>query len=128
MTGTHPSVTPDPTAPEISSLVRPNLSPFELEFESNVRALLTRIGADERLARSAQPDIDRLYAWPSWSMDTGLSETQERFVEAWSPERVLDAARSLRQLVMFLETWTRTHRGDSDLDEALTILASIAVL
>ena len=56
-------------------------------------------------------------------MDTGLTQAQETFVEAWSPERVLDTSRTKLQLI--LQHWTRTHRDDADLDEALTILAAL---
>lgn len=42
-------------------------------------------------------------------MDTGLTPAQETFVEAWSPERVLEMARTMRQLVIILQHWTRTQ-------------------
>ena len=100
-------------------------SPLEIEFDDQVRALLVRIDAQELLARAAQPDLGKGRAWPLWSMDTGLTEAQETFVEAWSPERVLEASRSVRQLVLILQHWTRTRRDDADLDEALTILAAL---
>lgn len=100
-------------------------SPLEVEFDDQVHALLIRIDAQEQQAQAAQPETDRIPSWPSWSMDTGLTEAQEKFVEAWSPQRVLDASRSVRQLVLILQHWTRTHRDDTDLDEALTILATL---
>ena len=58
-------------------------------------------------------------------MDTGLTDAQETFVEAWSSERVLEVSRTMRQLMLILQHWTRTHRDDTDLDEALTILAAL---
>jgi hypothetical protein len=111
-----------PSATELDSRARSERS--EVEFDDQVRAVLVQIDAQEQQARAAQPDVDRLPGWPSWSMDTGLTEAQERFVEAWSPQRVLHASRSVRQLVLILQHWIRTHRDEADLDEALTILAT----
>lgn len=113
------------TATERSIQDQPDLSPREVEFDDQVRALLIRIDAQERQAQAAQAEVERIPPWPSWSMDTGLTEAQEIFVEAWSPQRVLDASRSVRQLVLVLQRWTRTHRDDADLNEALTILATL---
>ena len=62
-------------------------SPLEIEFDDQVRALLVRIDAQELQARAAQPDVGTVRTWPSWSMDTGLTQAQETFVEAWSPVR-----------------------------------------
>jgi hypothetical protein len=104
---------------------RLELSPGEVEFHSQVREMLARIVQVERLARAAQPDIEQIYAWPSWSLDTGLSTAQEQFVEAWSPRRVLDVCRSTRQLLLLVQAWTRTHRSDAELDEALNIVATL---
>ena len=100
-------------------------SPLEREFDDQVRALLIRIDAQERQAQAAQPELQRIRSWPSWSMETGLTDAQEEFVEAWSPQRVLDASRSVRQLVLILQHRLQTHRDDVDLDEALTILATL---
>jgi hypothetical protein len=108
---------------EVSPRARSDRSPLEVEFERQVRGLLGRIAAQERLAQDAS-DLEEFFAWPSWSMDTGLTAAQEKFVEHWSPQRVLDDSRSLRQLVRVLQHWTRTHRDDDELDEALTILAT----
>lgn len=100
-------------------------SPLEVEFDDQVRVLLARIEGQEDQARAAQPDDGRVLSWPPWSMDTGLSEAQELFVETWSPQQVLQDCRSVRQLVLVLQRSLRTHRDDADLDEALTILAAL---
>ena len=110
---------------ELSSRGASDKSPLEIEFDDQVRALLVRIDAQELQARAAQPGHGTVRTWPSWSMDTGLTQAQETFVEAWSPERVLETSRTMRQLVLILQHWTRTHRDDADLDEALTILAAL---
>ena len=62
-------------------------SPLEIEFEDQVRVLLIKIDAQELRARAAQPDVGTVRTWPSWSLDTGLTQAQETFVEAWSPVR-----------------------------------------
>jgi hypothetical protein len=110
---------------EVDSRVAADRSPLELEFEGQVAALLARVTAQERLARAAQAESKHSYRWPSWSLDTGLTAAEETFVEAWSPQRVLDAARSVRQLVLVLQHWIQTHRDDTDLDGALAILATL---
>ena len=51
-----------------------------------------------------------------------LTPAQEKFVEHWSPQRVLDESRLLRQLVMVLQRWSSTRGDDAGLDEALTAL------
>jgi hypothetical protein len=104
---------------------RSNRSPLEMEFDAEVRDLLLRVTAQERLAEDAHFGLDQFFTWPSWSMDTGLTAAQEKFVEHWTPQRVLDDSRSVRQLVRVLQQWTRTHRDDTDLDEVLTILAAL---
>ena len=100
-------------------------SVLEVEFDAEVRDLLLRVTAQERLAEDAHFGLEQFFAWPSWSMDTGLTEAQEKFVEHWTPQRVLDSSRSVRQLVRVLQQWTHTHRDDADLNEALTILAAL---
>jgi hypothetical protein len=96
-----------------------------MEFDGQVAALLARVAAQERLARAAQGEAKHSYRWPSWSLDTGLTAAEETFVEAWSPQQVLDAARSVRQLVLVLQHWIQMHRDDTDFDQALTILATL---
>jgi hypothetical protein len=113
---------------DTDSLVSADQSPLELEFEAQIAALLARVAAQERLARAAQADPRTGHRWPSWSLDTGLTDAEETFVEAWSPQRVLDASRSVRQLVLVLQYWIHTHRDDTDLDQALTILATLQPL
>lgn len=112
---------------DLSSRIEVDQSPLEVEFASQVRALLVQITAEERLATDAGLSTDRVYAWPSWSMDTGLTEAQERFVEAWSPSRILAALRAERRVISELQHWTRTHRDDVHVDEALTILANLGL-
>ena len=110
---------------DLISPVTSDQSPLEVELDYQVRALLVQIAAEERLATGAGLSNDRVYAWPSWSMDTGLSEAQERFVEAWSPARVLGALRSERRVLQELLHWTRVHRDDVHVDEALTIVNAL---
>jgi hypothetical protein len=107
----------------VTARARADRSPLEVEFDGQVREFLTRIAAQERLALDARSE--HAFAWPAWSMDTGLSPAQETFVEHWSPRRVLDASRSMRQVVRVLQHWSRTHHGDDELDEALTVLATL---
>lgn len=114
-----------PVVTELTTRGPSEKSPLEVEFDDQVRTLLVRIDAQEVQARAAQADLGTVRTWPSWSMDTGLTEAQETFVEAWSPERVLETSQSTRQLVLILQHWTRTHRDDTELDEALTILAAL---
>jgi hypothetical protein len=90
-----------------------------------VADLLARIAEQERLADEAQSDLDEYFGWPSWSMDTGLTPAQEKFVEHWSPQRVLDDLGSVRRLVGALERWSSAHEDDESLDEALTILTNL---
>ena len=54
--------------------------------------------ATEAAARAAAPKVDRLHAWAPWSMDTGLTRAQEDFVDAWSPQRILEHCRAQREL------------------------------
>ena len=104
---------------------RLDLSPVEVEFHGQVRDLLARITQRERLARAAWPDIEQIYGWPSWSLDTGLSTAQEEFVEDWSPQQVLEICRSTRQLLLLVQTWARTHRQDGEVTEALNIVVTL---
>ena len=48
-------------------------------------------------------------------MDTGLSRVQEDFVDAWSPQRVLDHCQAQRRLALLLQTCARTRRIDAQL-------------
>jgi hypothetical protein len=90
-----------------------------------VHNLLVRISHQERLARAARPDVEQIYEWPSWSLDTGLSTAQEEFVEAWSPQEVLDLCRSTRQLLVIVQASVGTRHDDAGLDEALRIVANL---
>lgn len=103
-------------------------SALEVEFDGQVCALLLRIAEQEERAEAAQAGPGQHVAWPSWSMDSGLTVAQETFVEIWSPQRVAEAARSVRHLVLVLQDWTSTHREDTDLDHALTVLATLRSL
>ena len=100
-------------------------SVLERKVDSEVSDLLARILAQEQVAAAAQSDLDEFFGWPSWSMDTGLTPAQETFVEHWSPQRVLDDSRLLRQLVVILHRWSSTRGDDASLDEALTILRDL---
>lgn len=100
-------------------------SALEVEVDAHVRELLERIGAQERLAADAQSELEDFLGWPSWSMDTGLTPAQERFVEDWSPQQVLESSRAVRQLVRVVQRWTSTHRDDAGLDEALAVLTTL---
>jgi hypothetical protein len=53
-------------------------------------------------------------------MDTGLTRAQEDFVDAWSPQRILEHCRAQRELALLLQRWAKSHAADADL--ALTIL------
>lgn len=101
-------------------------SALEAEFDDQVEALLLRIEAQERQALAAMPDVERLPSWPSWSLDTGLTDAQEQFVEAWSPQHVLENSRSVRNLILVLRHWVSSHRDDIDFAEALMIFGTLA--
>jgi hypothetical protein len=94
------------------------------DVDVQLRDLLDRISAQERMAEDALPALEDFFGWPAWSMDTGLTPAQERFVEHWSPQRVIDDSRCLRRLVGVLQGLTSTHRGDLGLDEVLSAFAA----
>jgi hypothetical protein len=106
-------------------VTRPASSVAQPTEQAGVRDLLARLAQQERLADDAQSDLDEYFGWPSWSMDTGLTPAQEKFVEHWSPQRVLDDLGSVRRLVDVLERWTSTHEGDESLDDVLGILTNL---
>jgi hypothetical protein len=85
-----------------------------------VDRFLAELAATEAAARAAAPKVDRLHAWAPWSMDTGLTRAQEDFVDAWSPQRILEHCRAQRELALVLQRWARSHGADADL--ALTVL------
>jgi hypothetical protein len=85
-----------------------------------VDRFLAELGATEVAARAAAPKVDRMHAWAPWSMDTGLTRAQEDFVDAWSPQRILEHCRAQRELALLLQRWAKSHAVDADL--ALTIL------
>jgi hypothetical protein len=80
-----------------------------------VDRFLAQLCATEAAARAAQPRVDRLNAWAPWSMDTGLSRAQEDFVDAWSPQRILDRCRAQRELALLLQRSAKSHRTDAAL-------------
>jgi hypothetical protein len=80
-----------------------------------VDRFLAQLSATEVAARAAAPQVDRLNAWAPWSMDTGLSRAQEDFVDAWSPQRILDHCRAQRELALLLQRWAKSHGADAGL-------------
>jgi hypothetical protein len=123
-----PGRRPGPTPGVARDAGRPGRSArsvLALKVDAEVGDLLTRIAEQEQVAGAAQSDLEEFFGWPSWSMDTGLTPAQEKFVEHWSPQRVLDDSRLLRQLVMVLQRWSSTRGDDASLDEALTILRDL---
>jgi hypothetical protein len=123
--GTAAAAGPVPD-PDVGPGAMPDRSALEVEVDTEVRDLLLRVTAQERLAQDAASDLEDFFAWPSWSMDTGLTPAQERFVEHWSPQRVLDDSRSVRQLVRLLQGWTSVRDDEAGLDEALAVLANLS--
>jgi hypothetical protein len=95
----------------------------EHEVESQVDDLLARLTDQVRRAKEAQPGDGSFLAWPPWSMDTGLTAAQEEFVEHWSPQKVLDHARAVRELMNVLQRWVRTHHDD-ELSDAISVFAT----
>jgi hypothetical protein len=114
------AVAPDGAARAATEQSRP-----EAELDGQIHRLLDRIAEQERLAEDAQSDLEDFFGWPSWSMDTGLSAAQERFVEHWSPQRVLDDFRAVRRLVRVLQQCSGTHSDDDGVGEALTVLTAL---
>ena len=104
----------------LRAIPTPSCAPAEQSLDAVVDRLLARLCEAEAAARAAMPQVDRPNAWAPWSMDTGLTRAQEDFVDAWSPQRVLDHCRARRQLAQLLQDWART--GVVDVDVALTIL------
>lgn len=102
--------------------------PVSAAAQQNLDLVVDRFLADlcatEAAARAAAPKVDRLHAWAPWSMDTGLTRAQEDFVDAWSPQRILEHCRAQRELALLLQRWARSHSADADL--ALTILDLVA--
>jgi hypothetical protein len=97
-------------------------SVLQLKVDSEVHDLLARISEQEQLAVEALSGLDEAVGWPLWSMDTRLTPAQETFVEHWSPQRVLDDKRLLRELVGVLHRGSSTRGDVASLKEALTIL------
>ena len=106
----------------------PDRSVLAGAIDAEVRELFARVREQERLADEAQADMARFFGWPSWSMDTGLTPAQERFVEHWSPQRVLDDAAMLRRLVALLQRWSDDRDGDDSLAEALALVMKLHAL
>ena len=98
----------------------PMVATAQQNLDLVIDRFLAQLSATEAAARAATPQVDRLNAWAPWSMDTGLSRAQEDFVDAWSPQRILDHCRAQRELALLLQRWAKTHRADADL--VLTIL------
>jgi hypothetical protein len=96
--------------------------------QQNLDLVIDRFLADlcatEAAARAAAPKVDRLHAWAPWSMDTGLTRAQEDFVDAWSPQRILEHCRAQRELALLLQRWARSHDADADLALAILELAA----
>jgi hypothetical protein len=109
--------------PDVDS--RLDLPPLDGEVNSQVHTLRARIAQQERLAHAARPDLNQIYAWPPWSLDTGLSTAQEQFVEAWSPGHVLEVCRATRQILHLMQASAKTHRDDAEVDQVLTIVATL---
>jgi hypothetical protein len=107
---------------------RPGRSVVAEAIDAEVRDLLARIAQQEELAEDAQADMAKFFGWPSWSMDTGLTPAQERFVEHWSPQRVLDDTAMLRRLVGLLQRWSDATDDDESLAEALTLVRKLHAL
>ena len=91
---------PDASAPDIDAVIE---------------RFLTELDAIEAAARAATPQVYRVNAWAPWSMETGLSRAQEDFVDAWSPQRILDHCQAQRRLACLLRTWARSHPADTGL-------------
>jgi hypothetical protein len=104
---------------------RSTRSVLQLQVDSEARELLARISEEEQLAVEVQSELDGFLGWPSWSMDMGLTPAQETFVEHWSPQRVLDDKRLLRELVGLLRRCSSARGDVAGLREALTILTKL---
>jgi hypothetical protein len=92
----------------------------EVKVDAQIRDLLARIAAQDRLAKDALPCSTNFFVWPAWSLDTGLTPAQEKFVEHCSPQRILNDSRSLRRLV---DSLRHPRHENVELDEALSIFA-----
>jgi hypothetical protein len=89
-----------------------------------VDRFLAELCATEAAARAAAPRVDRLHAWAPWSMDTGLTRAQEDFVDAWSPQRVLEHCRAQRELALLLQRWAKSCGVDADVARTILELAA----
>lgn len=114
--------------PAVRDVGRPGRSArsvTQMKIDFGVRDLFARISEQEQQAEVAQANSKKFFCWPSWSMDTGLSPAQETFVEHWSPQRVLDESRTLRELVGVLQRWSSRQGTDVDRDDLLAILTKL---
>lgn len=95
------------------------------EFAFQLTKLATHLDCLEASARAALPQADRVYNWAPFSMDTGLTEAQEDFVDRWSPQDVLNHCRGQRELMKVLQSWLLTHTDPRDLGLALTVIITV---
>ena len=107
----------------MTDLRSPTQAPAADDLDLVVERFLAQLSETEVAARAATPRVERLNAWAPWSMETGLSRAQEDFVDAWSPQRILDHCRAQRELALLLQRCAGSHRVDADLALAILDLA-----
>ena len=94
------------------------------ELAVQLDRLTAHLAGMEASARAAMPPADRVYNWAPFSMDTGLTEAQEDFVDRWSPQDVLNHCRAQRELIAVLKFWLLTHDSRTDLELAVALVST----
>ncbi len=89
-----------------------------------VKRLLEQITAWEVEARPAQPQPPLVFGWARFSLDTGLTADQERFVSQWSPQSVLDQCSAQRTMIHLLNRWLSRHDDADSYELALALVSA----
>ena len=103
-----------PPLPDLQTTPLPHDASAQ-DIDAVLERFLAELDEIEATARAATPQVYRVNAWAPWSMDTGLSRAQEDFVDAWSPQRILDHCQAQRRLARLLRNWARSHPADTGL-------------
>lgn len=75
---------------------------------ARIRNLLHELDEREALATAALPTKSDSLGWANLGPDSGLTESQEDFVDYWTPQRIIDECLAKRELISALQQWART--------------------
>ena len=70
-----------------------------------MQRLLDELDTQEAMAWAAMPAAKRVFGWASLTSESGLTQTQEDFVDYWSPQRVIDQCRATRNAIGVVWNW-----------------------